>query len=115
MMKTSSGFNRETLHMIRLLSKGMSSEDKMVVLTFDEMQIKKDLDYDITEDRVEGFVNYGDEKYEDIEASQVLTFMIHGLTSRMKLPLAYFFTGPWCGKRPDTKGEKLLGFCQIKK
>ena len=93
--------------MIRMLTKNMTSEDKMVVLTFDEMQIRKELDYNIPEDRVEGFINYGDEVYEEIEATQALTFMIHGLVSRMKIPLAYFFTGPWNKSRPETKGKKI--------
>ena len=66
------------------------------------MQIKKALDYNILEDRVEGFVNYGDEEYDAIETTQAITFMIHGLTSRMKIPLAYFFTGPCSGRRSGT-------------
>ena len=117
-MKTSSGFNSETLQMIRLLSKGMTTQDKIVVLTFDEMQVKKGLDYDLPEDRIEGFVNYGDDEHENIEASQALTFMVHGLTSRMKIPLAYFFTGPWSRKRSGTKGRykhmcSMRGLCYI--
>ena len=104
-MKTNVGFNHETLRLISLLAKNMTSQQKMAVLTFDEMQIKRDLDYDIEEDHVEGFVNYGDGQHEEVEATQALTFMVHGLTSRMKLPLAYFFTGPWSAGRSDSKGK----------
>lgn len=55
---------------------------------------KKELDkvdkVDKSEDKVEGFVSYGDGVNESIEATQALTFMVHGLTSRIKIPLAYY-------------------------
>ena len=93
-MKTNSGFSEEPFQLIRLMTKSMSSREKWFPGIRWNAGEKKELDkvdkVDKSEDKVEGFVSYGDGVNESIEATQALTFMVHGLTSRIKIPLAYY-------------------------
>lgn len=112
-VRTDPGFCDETLSLLEQRSYQMTRRQKIIVLSFDEVQLKKGLDYDQVRDKIEGYVDYGDDVADKSRASHALTFMIHGLFDKWKLPLAYFFSGPWNKERHGTKGETTLHILQF--
>lgn len=70
------------------------------------MSIRKQLVYDGHTKQTVGFCDLGAGPEENSgEASEVLVFMLVGLTSRWKAPIAYYLTQ---GLTSDTQGELLL-------
>jgi len=70
----------------------MDNEQKYCVIAFDEMSIKKYLEYSKYLDVVEGYEDLGHKGRNDKVASQALVFIARGLYSKWKLPLAYFLS-----------------------
>lgn len=60
---------------------------------FDEMQIRKHLQYDSRLDRILGFEDLGGGAVQssDVVANQALVFMAKGLRRKWKQPVGYFF------------------------
>lgn len=58
----------------------------------DAMSIKKHITYDAATKTMTGFVDLGDGPDEDNVASEALMFMVVGLQSHWKAPVAYFIT-----------------------
>jgi len=71
----------------------MSDEEKHCVLIFDEMKIKSFLEYSKYLDMVEGFEDLGHKGRTNKLATQAMVFVVRGLYSNWKLPLAYFLSG----------------------
>ena len=69
--------------------------DRMVVLSFDEIQLRTKLSYLPASDRVEGVEDFGAMGKTSRLADHALTFMVRGLSQRWKQPIGYFFSaGP---------------------
>ena len=67
--------------------------DNECCLVIDAMSIHKDTSWDRNSDKFVGNVDYGGfMKESDKTASEALVFMAVGLSSRWKIPVAYFFT-----------------------
>lgn len=70
--------------------------DRHCVLLFDEMSIKPRLLYDVAQDRVIGYQDYGKEipclSDTPKVATKALVFMIRGLNRNWKQPIAHYFT-----------------------
>ncbi|KAJ8023362.1 Transposable element P transposase [Holothuria leucospilota] len=105
----SSGLNVDLLRMFHKFWKigSLQPHEKYVNLLFDEMKIKSDLVFSKSSGKLVGFLNVGDvtQEMEQFEArctegkvdsscvaSHVLLFMVRGLTSKLKFPVAYYFT-----------------------
>ncbi|XP_065842085.1 uncharacterized protein [Oscarella lobularis] len=83
-----------------------SSVDRHVILIFDEMHIREDLVFDKHSQEITGFVDLGDVNNQILKleksllsgktstmpsvASQMLVFMVRGLTSSLRFPYAHF-------------------------
>lgn len=64
------------------------------MLLFDEMSIRKHLNYNSRTDRIEGFQDHGTTQGRDPQiASHALVFMIVGIRKRFKQPVAYYLSG----------------------
>jgi len=63
------------------------------VTVFDEMKIKSFLEYSKYLDMVEGFEDLGHKGRTKKMATQSMVFLVRGLYSTWKLPLAYFLSG----------------------
>ncbi|XP_071855159.1 uncharacterized protein [Apostichopus japonicus] len=108
----------------------LEPHQKLVNLIFDEMKIKAGLVFSKTNGKLVGFIDVGDvskdmERFEarctesksEIPnvASHVLLFMVRGLTSSIKFPVAFFFTNSAPGHQlyemamNCIKALKLLG------
>ncbi|CAI6351887.1 unnamed protein product [Macrosiphum euphorbiae] len=87
------GFNSLWLKQIKNKLETMSDEEKHCVLIFDEMKIKSFLEYSKYLDMVEGFEGLGHKGRTNKLATQAMVFVVRGLYSNWKLPLAYFLSG----------------------
>ncbi|CAI6353969.1 unnamed protein product [Macrosiphum euphorbiae] len=87
------GFNSLWLKQIKNKLETMSDEEKHCVLIFNEMKIKSFLEYSKYLDMVEGFEDLGHKGRTNKLATQAMVFVVRGLYSNWKLPLAYFLSG----------------------
>ncbi|GFO28687.1 THAP domain-containing protein 9 [Plakobranchus ocellatus] len=73
----------------------MSSCDKVCVICFEEVSIKKSLSYDPVNDQVEGYEDLGNCGRSKNPANHALVFMVKGLYTNWKQPFAYMLSsGP---------------------
>lgn len=71
--------------------KSLSEEYKYCTLTWDEVSLKAHLDYSVSRDEIDGFVDMLDVRRAAF-ATHALTFMIRGIKIPFKQPIGYFFT-----------------------
>lgn len=71
--------------------KSLSDLDTYCTLTWDEVSLKAHLDYSISRDEIDGFVDILNVR-RPIFATHALTFMIRGIKTAFKQPIGYFFT-----------------------
>jgi Transposase protein len=70
----------------------MTNEEKYCVIGFDEMSIKKYLEYSKYLDIVEGYEDFGHLGRTNKLATHTLVFIARGLYAKWKLPIAYFLS-----------------------
>lgn len=70
----------------------LKRKDKYCTLMFDEMAIQKGLYFNKRTGRVEGFEDFGKRGRTTRCANEALVFMLRGINSRWKMPIAYYFT-----------------------
>ena len=70
----------------------MDDKDKCGTLIFDEMSLKSSLVYNHRFNKIEGFEDFGELGTSQFVANHALVFMVKGLLSKWKQPLAYFLT-----------------------
>lgn len=80
----------------------MNQIDRECVLLFDEMSIKKDLQYSPRYDLIEGFEDLGELGRKATPGSHVLVFVIRGLRAGYKMPVAFYVAGT------NVSGEDML-------
>lgn len=78
---------REKLHQ---LTKKMTKKDKQAVLVFDEITIRRDLDYNEALDLIDGFKHLSNSEREALIGKQICVFMLRGLYTNWKYVLNYF-------------------------
>ena len=66
---------------------------RVVILTFDAMSIDQRLQLNTAKDQIDGYVDYGTQRLPMV-ASNVLVFMVRGVTSKWKQVIGHFFIGP---------------------
>ncbi|XP_018566412.1 uncharacterized protein LOC108907286, partial [Anoplophora glabripennis] len=86
----SSGIHDAVFNVLSSTSKKMKPHNKYCVLMFDEMSIEPNLHYNQFLDEVDGLEDFGGEKFEKI-ANHVQVYMLRGIASNWKQPVAYFF------------------------
>lgn len=86
------GFGEEVFGRLSTKAKSMSEDEKQCVLMFDEMSIKKSLEYNSKLDVVEGFQDLGPLGRENTLATHALVFMTRGLKHPWKCPVSYFLS-----------------------
>lgn len=87
------GFNQRIFRNLAIKAESLSKSEKICIVMFDEMSIKKHLDYSEKLDIFEGISDLGKLGRTSVPASQALVLMIRGIYSPWKIPLAYFLTG----------------------
>lgn len=88
----STGVNTKAYTNLGNKVKTMEDNEKESVLVFDEMAIKKSLEYNARYDFIEGFEDLGPSLRTTKIAKQALVFMLRGLISTWKTPISFYFT-----------------------
>lgn len=70
--------------------KAMKQRDKLCLLMWDKMLLQPHLDYDTKKKYIVGFEDFGS-KRNVLFADHALVFMVRGIRSGWKFPLAYYF------------------------
>ncbi len=102
------GFPPKVFELLRDKVAVMTEKNKLCVITFDEMSLRAGLSYNITEDAVEGFEDFGSLGKTSKPANHALVFMVRGLIGKWKQPIGFFLS------RAATSAEnlkKLLNEC----
>ena len=86
------GFINTIFDALKLKVGTMDEKDRCVALVFDEMSLKSSLVYNHGLDKIEGFQDLGELGSSHFDADHALVFMVRGLLSKWKQPLAYFLT-----------------------
>ncbi|KAL4083888.1 hypothetical protein QTP88_029204 [Uroleucon formosanum] len=86
------GLNANILKQLTLKVGSMSDEEKYCTLVFDEMKIKKFLEYSKYLDVVEVYEDLGTKRCSNALATQAMVFLIRGMYSSWKMPISYFFS-----------------------
>lgn len=71
----------------------LSAREKEMVLIFDEMSIQTNLTYNKYKDKIDGFVDYGDDERSNVCAKSVCVFMLRSIGGKFKQPL-YYISSP---------------------
>lgn len=98
-IKIEAGINSVVFKKIKDSVVSMSEDDKLCVLIFDEMYITPNIQYNASSDKLKGFTTNYENKCKI--ADHVLTFMIRGIKTNYKQPVAYYFTH--CLNKTDLK------------
>ena len=84
------GICQNLFNALKLKSPYMEDIDRNCILIFDEMAIKKCLDFHPKKQIIEGFEDLGSLDRNSAVDTQVLVFRLHGLFTNWKQPLAFF-------------------------
>lgn len=90
LIKVEAGFSTNIIQSMcsHIRQKYAGKNNEMCVLLFDEMAIKKNLDYNKSLDLIEGFEDLGERRSVQY-ASEAMVFMATGIMNKWKLPLGY--------------------------
>ncbi|XP_031333106.1 uncharacterized protein LOC116163356 [Photinus pyralis] len=91
------GFTKQFFHQLQLKAQTFDSIEKKCVLCLDEMSIMSIIEYSKSLDCIEGYEDLGlPFGRRNKRAKKAMVFMLRGLHSKWKLPIAYFLshTGP---------------------
>jgi hypothetical protein len=107
-LSSSPGFLPETFNALEQRMKFMSERDKVCALLFDEITLKKNLQYDRYRDSIVGFEDFAHIGRSDKYAGSALVFMLRGLAANWSQPVGYVFSCTGC---KDTVVQDLLFRC----
>ncbi|KAB0803623.1 hypothetical protein PPYR_00593 [Photinus pyralis] len=86
------GFSSEVFRNIRMAARQMNEMQKICILSFDEMSIKRNLDYNKSKDLIEGFQDFGYLGRSNKLGDHVLVFYLQSVYAHWKTPVAYFIS-----------------------
>lgn len=84
------GIKNNILLYLKNIVKKMKPVDKLCVVSFDEVSVKAGLEYCKANDRIDGFVDFGEGNRSTELADHALTFMVRGVQVPYKVSVAYF-------------------------
>ncbi|CAG5036833.1 unnamed protein product [Parnassius apollo] len=75
------------------ITKNREPEENLCILAFDEMSIRKHLQYNSKQDVIDGYQDHGNQGRTMEPATHALLFMAIGIRKKWKQPLAFYFSG----------------------
>ena len=99
------GFQDVVINLLGEKVKNTTDADKLVVLSMDEMTVRKKLVYLRGEDYVEGFEDLGEMGKTARVADQALVLMVRGVKQAWKQPIGFFYSA---GPTPASVLEHLV-------
>lgn len=91
------GVNTDLKDRIKQIVSTMPEIERVSILMWDEVSLQSQLEYIPKKDKVVGFTEWGNKRTDDI-ADNALLFIVKGLQSSWKMPVAYGFCNaatPW--------------------
>lgn len=89
---TNPGINKKIFQRLKIKSETMTLREKKCVLLFDEMAIKRRLEFSRRGDLIEGFEDLGEHGRKAVASKQAMVLMARGVYSDWKIPIAYYFS-----------------------
>ncbi|XP_046395228.1 uncharacterized protein LOC124162670 [Ischnura elegans] len=86
------GINPTIFNLLTTSAQRMEERDRHCCLLFDEMSLKKELVWDRVHDHIAGYEDHGSGRRREVIAEKALVFMVRGLWSKWKCPVAYYFS-----------------------
>lgn len=86
------GFTSEIFNKLKIKASTMTIEERECCLIFDEMTIKKALEYNSKLDLVEGFEDLGPLGRNDKIATHAMVFMLRGINQSWKCPVGFILS-----------------------
>ena len=99
------GLHPMIMSLLKEKCQGAKHHERLVVLSFDEMQVRPKLTYIPGQDCVEGYEDLGELGKVERLADHAMVFMVRGLTTKWKQPIGYFLS---CGPAPARVTQPLL-------
>ena len=96
MVKLEPGLSPFLLKVLKKKTENYDKKDKVCALLFDEIFINMGLYYNTKTDRVEGVEDFGEGGRTNREANHMMVFMLRGLNSNWKLPVAFHAVNGTC-------------------
>lgn len=87
------GINSHIFAALKNMAESHIPEENLCVLSFDEMAIRKHLQYNERLDIIEGYQDHGNHGRDQQIASNALVFMVAGIRKKWKQPIAFYFSG----------------------
>ncbi|CAG4952681.1 unnamed protein product [Parnassius apollo] len=87
------GINSQIFKTIKDITKNREPEENLCILAFDEMSIRKHLQYNSKQDVIDGYQDHGNQGRTMEPATHALLFMAIGIRKKWKQPLAFYFSG----------------------
>lgn len=85
------GINPKLMNFVKEAVSQMENMDKICTIGWDEMSLTAHLDIDEIKDYIDGFEDLGSKRTNNF-ATHALVFMVRGIKSKYKQPIAYFLT-----------------------
>ncbi|CAG4936128.1 unnamed protein product [Parnassius apollo] len=87
------GINSQIFKTIKDITKNREPEENLCILAFDEMSIRKHLQYNSKQDVIDGYQDHGNQGRTMEPATHALLFMAIGIRKKWKQPLAFYCSG----------------------
>ena len=91
------GFSNKSLYVIQEKIKSLPAGADVCSLLMNEMSLKSDLFYSVSDDSIAGLEDYGNGKSSCLLATSALVFRAIGILYNWKQPIAYFLDNEFCG------------------
>lgn len=85
------GINSNLFELIKAKARKLPDVEKYCIVSWDEMAIKANLQYNSGKDQIDGFVDMGFVR-RPVFATHSLTFMVQGIFNTYKQPITYYYT-----------------------
>lgn len=92
-MNAEPGIHKKCIDILAQKAAQFNEQGKKLIVTlmFDEMHIRKHLQYCHSSKQILGLVSYGNDSLEPEMANQVIVFLVNGLNCRLQIPISYHF------------------------
>lgn len=87
------GINIKIFESLKKMASRQTDEENICSLIFDEMSIRKNLQYNTKLDWIEGYQDHGKQGRCPQVASHALVFMLTGVRRKWKQPIAFYLSG----------------------
>ena len=104
-MPTATGISQGALNIIKKKVDSMKDDEKLCTLCMDEISLKTNLYYDISNDKIIGLEDFGNGTRTNKVANSALVILLRSISGKWKQPLGYALVNEGC---PTKEMEELM-------